>query len=42
LSCALCRKVVTHCIFVYEIQGDSVARGTKMLSMKNYVTEIMT
>ena len=25
-----------------EIQGDSVARGPKLLSIKNYVIEIMT
>ena len=25
-----------------DIQGDSVARGPKLLSIKNYVVEIMT
>ena len=30
------------CIFVCFIQGDSVARGPKLLSIKNDVIEIMT
>ena len=27
---------------IFIIQGDSVARGPKLLSIKNYVIEIMT
>ena len=28
--------------YSWDIQGDSVARGPKLLSIKNYVIEIMT
>jgi len=30
------------CYQSFNIQGDSVARGPKLLSIKNYVIEIMT
>ena len=31
-----------HCELEFFIQGDSVARGPKLLSINNYVIEIMT
>ena len=30
------------CVVVCDLQGDSVARGPKLLSIKIYVIEIMT
>jgi len=30
------------CTVVTFIQGESLARGSKLLSVKNHVTEIMT
>ena len=36
-----CKTALFTTVFVY-IQGDSVARGPKLLSIKNYVIEIMT
>jgi len=38
------KAVVTDGCFYYieVVQGDSVARGPKLLSIKNYVIEIMT
>jgi len=32
----------TRSVNTVDIQGDSVARGPKLLSIKNYVIEIMT
>ena len=29
-------------VSMFVVQGDSVARGPKLLSVKNYVIEIMT
>jgi len=44
--CVLLHRSSLSCIYIYiyiyiYIQGESLARGPKLLSIKNYVIEIM-
>ena len=37
-----CTKFHTTEVYSLKLQGESLARGPKLLSIKNYVIEIMT